>query len=445
MGSKVYGCFLNKFLFGTFLDMKKILTNFGVEATWRFCSWIELTHVYFCVGPPRERTRLQLVKRTVEEGGSPAVVASSSSNPFGSAKPVDTAKKEMEIDNKIEKVSFTGVPRDGGDERPPSAEDRPAPKKTGGSNPFGSAKPVDTAKKEKEIDDKLEKVSFTGAPRDRDGDAPRDRDGGAPRDRDSGGPRDRDGSAPRDRDSGGLRDRDAKDRDGGDERPPSAEDKPAPPKRSGGSNPFGGAKPVDTAKKEKEIDDKLEKVSFTGAPRDRDGDAPRDRDSGAPRDRDDGAPRDRDAKDRDGGAERPPSAEDKPAPPKRSGGSNPFGGAKPVDTAKKEKEIDDKLEKVSFTGTPRDRDADVPRDRDGGAPRDRDGGAPRDRDSKDRDGGNERPPSAEDKPAPPKRSSSNPFGAAKPVDTLAKEKEIEERLIKQRAGSEAEKSKDGDG
>ena len=48
---------------------------------------------------PKERPRLQLQKRT-----APVEPASASSAIFGGAKPVDTAKKEQEIEEKLQKL-----------------------------------------------------------------------------------------------------------------------------------------------------------------------------------------------------------------------------------------------------------------------------------------------------------------------------------------------------
>lgn len=67
--------------------------------------------------------------------------------------------------------------------------------------------------------------------------------------------------------------------------------------------------------------------------------------------------------------------------------SSIFGGAKPVDTTKKEREIEEKLKTTSIE------------------------------------------PEEEE---PPKPSAASIFGGAKPVDTAAREREIEEKLLKER-------------
>lgn len=53
---------------------------------------------------PKERPRLQLTKKTVPTGSSSTTTTGSSI--FGSAKPIDTAKKEREIEEKLSKMSF---------------------------------------------------------------------------------------------------------------------------------------------------------------------------------------------------------------------------------------------------------------------------------------------------------------------------------------------------
>ena len=257
-------------------------------------------------GPPRERQRLQLAKRTVPAEQSASGGASSSAI-FGGAKPVDTAKKEKEIEDKMDKGGKKEYPptKDGErrrdskerDERSPTPDDD-RPKKAGGAGAsiFGGAKPVDTAKKEKEIEEKLEKGGKREYPPTKDSERRRDS---------------------RER-------RDSRDRDEGRSRSQSPKDDR--PRKSGGagSSIFGGAKPVDTARKEKEIEDKLDK----GRKRD---DEPR-------REGD----RRRKSSERE---ERSPSpADDRP---KKSGGAGAsiFGSAKPVDTMAKEKEIEERLMK----------------------------------------------------------------------------------------------------
>ena len=165
--------------------------------------------------------------------------ASATSSIFGSAKPVDTAKKEKEIEDKLDKGGKREYPptRDG-ERRGNSSERRERslsrdddnddrPKKSGGagSSIFGGAKPVDTAKKEKEIEEKLDKGGKREYPPMRDGE--------------------------RRRNSSERRERSPSHDNNDEDRP----------KKSGGagSSIFGGAKPVDTAKKEREIEQKLDR------------------------------------------------------------------------------------------------------------------------------------------------------------------------------------------
>ena len=271
--------------------------QFSLERNNYFTQFYEATSffTFFTDGPPRERQRLQLAKRTVPADQS---ASGASSSIFGGAKPVDTAKKEKEIEDKLDKGGKKEYPptkdgerrRDSSErgQRSPSPEDD-RPKKTGGagSSIFGGAKPVDTAKKEKEIEEKLDKGGKREYPPTKDGE----------------------------------RRRDSKERG---ERSPSPNDDR--PKKTGGagSSIFGSAKPVDTAKKEKEIEEKLDK----GRKRE---DEPR--------------------KEEDGHRKNSEREERSPSPtddrPKKGGGAGAsiFGAAKPVDTMAKEKEIEERLMK----------------------------------------------------------------------------------------------------
>jgi len=117
---------------------------------------------------PKERPRLQLQKRTAPVEPAPA---SASSAIFGGAKPVDTAKKEREIEEKLQKQqedvksrSRTQSERSerSGDENNKSNEEekspQPHPEPPKKSSIFGDAKPVDTTKKEREIEAKLKTI-----------------------------------------------------------------------------------------------------------------------------------------------------------------------------------------------------------------------------------------------------------------------------------------------
>ena len=54
------------------------------------------------IDPPKERPRLNLKPRTDRAESSEESEGTSKSSIFGSAKPVDTAKKEAEIDQKLQ-------------------------------------------------------------------------------------------------------------------------------------------------------------------------------------------------------------------------------------------------------------------------------------------------------------------------------------------------------
>merc|ERR1711981_1275062 len=107
---------------------------------------------------PRERPRLQLAKRSAPvENAAPAETTKSSI--FGGAKPVDTAKKEREIEEKLQrqqnevKSRSRTVSEKSGESESSHHEteiQQQPPKK---SSIFGDAKPVDTTKKEREIEE----------------------------------------------------------------------------------------------------------------------------------------------------------------------------------------------------------------------------------------------------------------------------------------------------
>ncbi|XP_040571964.1 uncharacterized protein [Lepeophtheirus salmonis] len=90
------------------------------------------------------RPRLMLEKRTAPEPvGS---VARGSSSIFGQAKPVDTYKKEKEIEDRL-MIKKT-------------AEPAPRPQRPSSSSIFGDAKPVDTSEKIKQVENRLMKLEL---------------------------------------------------------------------------------------------------------------------------------------------------------------------------------------------------------------------------------------------------------------------------------------------
>ena len=78
---------------------------------------------------------------------------------FGGAKPVDTTAKEREIEEKLEKQAAENAKNNERTKKLSERSDRsdddnaPPPK-----NIFGQAKPVDTTKREREIEEKLKRV-----------------------------------------------------------------------------------------------------------------------------------------------------------------------------------------------------------------------------------------------------------------------------------------------
>ncbi|KAK2703474.1 hypothetical protein QYM36_018068, partial [Artemia franciscana] len=91
----------------------------------------------------KERPRLQLAPRTkpVEKELAPSPTAATSSI-FGGAKPVDTLKRELQIEEKLKSRTIS-----------PPVEEKPKPK----VDIFGGARPVDTLTREMEIEEKLRK------------------------------------------------------------------------------------------------------------------------------------------------------------------------------------------------------------------------------------------------------------------------------------------------
>merc|ERR1711899_100839 len=197
--------------------------------------------------PPKERPRLKLLPKQAEktEGGDEQE-ASTKSSIFGSAKPVDTAKKEAEIDQKLQEtqtrvrtIDLNAKRRD--EEERQKAERRDSEKETDTEKPkpkgasiFGAAKPVDTSTREKEIEERLKKQKESKSPRNPDRRST-DRD-----DRDTASPNGRPQSQ-------------------GSNRSCDDEDKKPDIKKPASSDPFGSAKPIDTSAREREIEEKLKK------------------------------------------------------------------------------------------------------------------------------------------------------------------------------------------
>merc|ERR1712156_573619 len=203
--------------------------------------------------PPKERPRLKLLPKQAEktEGGDEQE-ASTKSSIFGSAKPVDTAKKEAEIDQKLQEtqtrvrtIDLNAKRRD--EEERQKAERRDSEKendtekpKPKGASIFGAAKPVDTSTREKEIEERLKKQKESKSPRNPDRRST-DRD-----DRDTASPNGRPQSQ-------------------GSNRSCDDEDKKPDIKKPASSDPFGSAKPIDTSAREREIEEKLKKSRAVNA------------------------------------------------------------------------------------------------------------------------------------------------------------------------------------
>ena len=95
---------------------------------------------------PKERPKLNLAPRSkaVEEEG-----AGTQSSIFGGAKPVDTLKREKEMEERLQKEK----------EEKAKALEEAKKNKPSAASIFGSAKPVDTTQREREVEEKLSKLS----------------------------------------------------------------------------------------------------------------------------------------------------------------------------------------------------------------------------------------------------------------------------------------------
>ena len=89
---------------------------------------------------PQERPRLKLQPRSKPQEDAASDMPAASSSIFGGAKPVDTARREKEIEEKL-KIKDQVEKKEG--------------RKNSSGSVFGDAKPVDTARREKEIEEKL--------------------------------------------------------------------------------------------------------------------------------------------------------------------------------------------------------------------------------------------------------------------------------------------------
>eukprot|EP00127_Corallochytrium_limacisporum_P007396 Clim_evm15s250 gene=Clim_evmTU15s250 len=182
----------------------------------------------------QERPRLHLqprskpVESTDNVAGPGKTDTGSSQDLFGGARPVDTAQREREIEERLARERGSGEGAAEEEEKKHAAALK--------SNPFGSAKPVDTAQKEREIEEKLEAER---------------------RERAEAAERKRAQRASQRGPGAGAGDEPAE-----TEGAPTAEDdedlegRPVATVKMGG-NPFGTAKPVDTAQREREIEEKL--------------------------------------------------------------------------------------------------------------------------------------------------------------------------------------------
>jgi len=98
---------------------------------------------------PKERPKLALAPRSAAKVDAEGGAAQSSI--FGGAKPVDTVKKEKEIEEKLQREK----------EEKEKAQEEARKNKPSAASIFGGAKPVDTTQREKEMEDKLSKMTVS--------------------------------------------------------------------------------------------------------------------------------------------------------------------------------------------------------------------------------------------------------------------------------------------
>ena len=153
-------------LFDSVLDLSVFWRKTQITSKW-WLFWHFLNHLWlFFTDAPRERPKLQLAKRTAPVESSDS--ENKSSSIFGAAKPVDTAAKEREIEEKLQKQQSSDKPKNQDSrsrttsERSSDAGSEPAPSRGGGGSAsiFGQARPVDTTQREREIEEKLKKTDI---------------------------------------------------------------------------------------------------------------------------------------------------------------------------------------------------------------------------------------------------------------------------------------------
>ena len=120
---------------------------------------------------------MQLAKRTQPvDNGKPAEPASASSSIFGGAKPVDTAAKEREIEEKLLQEQRKEAEKKAANRSRTTSERSSDDPEQHQKTIFGHAKPVDTSRREREIEEKLRKTEIVESSADS-----RHKEGGKPK------------------------------------------------------------------------------------------------------------------------------------------------------------------------------------------------------------------------------------------------------------------------
>lgn len=199
---------------------------------------------------PKERPRLNLLpKQTDRVANSEETATIRNASIFGSAKPIDTATKEADVDQKLQerqtRVPTTDIASKQSNEEEKvnsSEKEKDEQSKENGDMPkaekpsiFGGAKPVDTSAREKEIEEKQKKQNVGKVPMT----TLRDRNGI----QHSGTTTNRE-TASRSNVTSSINDECKENRNQLESRKPAS------------SSIFGSAKPVDTQAREKEIEER---------------------------------------------------------------------------------------------------------------------------------------------------------------------------------------------
>merc|ERR1712008_86379 len=122
--------------------------------------------------PPSDDSRENNRQKEAPEKSDRPAAPAAKSNPFGNAKPVDRSERPERSaddsrenrdsrDNRDSRENNRRIDEEPKSDRPPppAKSDRPPPP-AAKSNPFGNAKPIDSTKREREMEEKLRKTEI---------------------------------------------------------------------------------------------------------------------------------------------------------------------------------------------------------------------------------------------------------------------------------------------